>query len=224
MYLPRHFEQPDPAQWHALMQASPLATLVTLAGPARLEANHIPLHFTPNQGDLGILRGHVAKANPLWQQHPQDVPVLAIFHGPQAYVSPSWYPTKAENHKAVPTWNYVVLHVYGRMRVTADAPWLRQQIEALTQQQEATMPTPWQVDDAPATYIDAMLRAIVGIEIAITHVQGKWKVSQNQPECNQLGVERGLRASADPAAHTMAAWVELQRTDSPEPLSSSGPA
>lgn len=213
MYLPKSFEQSSRADLQALMQACPLATLVTLQGEGELEANHIPVHFTPGEGEgsHGVLRGHVAKANPLWQQHPQGVPVLAIFHGPQAYISPSWYATKAENHKAVPTWNYAVVHAYGLMRTTTDAPWLRQQIEALTQQHEAPMPQPWQVSDAPPAYIDAMLRAIVGIEITITRLQGKWKLSQNQPESNQRGVEQGLLATAHPAAHEMAAWVERQR-------------
>lgn len=216
MYIPQHFQQREMAELQALMQAHPLATLVTMSAAGLPEANHIPLHFTPGEGTapeaLGVLRGHVAKANTLWREHPADAPVLAIFHGPQAYITPSWYPTKQETGKAVPTWNYAAVHAQGRLRTidaVTDAAWLRTHLQHLTAHNEAGFDHPWQVNDAPADYIDKMLRAIVGIEITITALQGKWKVSQNQPEPNQQGVAAGLRVLTGVAApHAMAALVE----------------
>lgn len=216
MYQPRHFQHNDTAALHALMQAQPLATLVTLAQGGALEANHIPLHLSAEEGELGVLRGHIAKANPLWREHPEGAQALVIFQGPQAYVSPAWYATKAETGKVVPTWNYLAVHAWGALRVVRDAHWLMQQVQALTQQQEAAFAQPWSVGDAPADYIDAMLRAVVGIEIRITRLQGKCKASQNQPEANRQGVIAGLRASGaatDQAmAHEMAQLMERERS------------
>jgi transcriptional regulator len=140
----------------------------------------------------GTLQGHIARANPLWRQA-ADAEVLVIFHGPQAYVTPSWYPTKREHGKAVPTWNYAVVHARGRLRVIEDPVWLRQQLEALVTHHESSFAEPWQISDAPPDYINKMLGAIVGIEISITGLTGKWKISQNQPEANRTGVVKGLR-------------------------------
>ena len=192
MYLPAHFEENRVEVLHALMREHPLATLVA-HGADGLTANHLPLHLAAEVAPCGVLRGHVARANPLWQQS-ADAEVLVIFHGPQAYVTPSWYPTKREHGKAVPTWNYVVVHARGRLRAIDDPVWLRRNLETLVDSHEAGFAEPWHVADAPAAYIDQMLAAIVGIEIGITELEGKWKTSQNQPQANRAGVVAGLRS------------------------------
>lgn len=207
MYLPKHFDQPSRDVLHQLMRAQPLATLVTLSADG-LNANHIPFHLTAESGPFGTLRGHVARANPVWRDVAQEMDVLAIFQGPDAYITPSWYPTKAEHGKAVPTWNYAVAHAYGKLRVIDDAAWLRTHLGALTDHNEAAFAEPWQVSDAPADYIEKMMAAIVGIEIEITRLIGKWKVSQNQPAENRAGVMQALRASGEANALAMAALVE----------------
>ena len=207
MYIPKHFDASDTATLHALMQAQPLATLITLASSG-LDANHLPLHLSTTLGPLGTLRGHVARANPLWKEPAQELDVLAVFHGVQAYVSPNWYPTKAEHGKAVPTWNYAVVHAHGRLKVVEDATWLRAHLDALTAHNEATQPQPWKPSDAPADYLEKMMAAIVGIEINITRLSGKFKLSQNQPSPNQTGVIEGLRATGLAPSIAMAAQVE----------------
>lgn len=205
MYLPAHFEESRSEVLHALLRAQPFATLVT-QGADGVTADHLPLHLEPGVGPCGALQGHVARANPLWQQA-ADSEVLAIFHGPQAYVTPSWYPSKREHGKAVPTWNYVVVHARGRLRAIDDAAWLRRQLEALVARHEAGFAEPWQIADAPSDYIDRMLTAIVGIEIAITSLVGKWKISQNQPAANRAGVVAGLRERGTADALAMAELV-----------------
>ncbi len=205
MYLPAHFAESRPEVLHALMREHPFATLVT-QGADGLTADHLPLHLAPESGVFGALQGHVARANPLWKTC-ADTDVLAIFHGPQAYVTPSWYETKREHGKAVPTWNYVVVHARGRLRVIDDAAWLSQQLEALVAEHEAGFDEPWRIDDAPADYIDKMLAAIVGIEIVISDLGGKWKTSQNQPPANRDGVVAGLRQQDTDDALAMAELV-----------------
>jgi len=192
MYLPTHFAQNDAAALHALMREHPLAALVS-SGPDGLTADHLPLEFDPGAGARGTLYGHVARANPLWRMA-AGTPVLAIFRGPQAYVSPSWYPGKAATHKVVPTWNYTVVHAHGMLEAVDDAPWLRTLVGRLTDRHEAPRPDPWSVADAPADYVQQMLRAIVGIRIPLTRLLGKWKVSQNRSEADRLGVASGLAA------------------------------
>jgi transcriptional regulator len=191
MYLPKHFAQTDIAALHALMDAHPLATLVT-HGPEGIDANHIPLHLDAGAGPNGTLRGHVARANPLARAAAVDVEILAIFQGPQSYISPSGYATKAEHGKVVPTWNYTAVHAWGRLRLIDDPQWLLAQVRTLTTTHEAALPHPWQVSDAPADYIEKMLGAIVGIEIVIDRLVGKWKVSQNQPPANQASLVAAL--------------------------------
>lgn len=203
MYLPAHFEQRDPALLQGLMRAHPLATLVTLQGgePA---ADAVPLHF---DAATQTLRGHVARANPLWQAA-DGQRVLVVFQGPQAYVTPNWYPSKAATHKVVPTWNYTLVQARGVLRAVPDAPWLHALVSELTQTHEAAQPRPWAVSDAPDDYVQAMLRAIVGIEIAVDSLVGKWKVSQNRSEADRLGVADGLQASGGTAEmRAMAALV-----------------
>jgi transcriptional regulator len=200
MYLPAHFEETSVETMHALMCEHPFATLLT-QGVDELEANHLPLHLEPEAGPFGVLQGQVARANPVWRQA-ADGEVLVVFHGPQAYVTPSWYETKREHGKAVPTWNYVVVHGRGRLRAIDDADWLLGNLESLVAHHEAGFAEPWQVGDAPPDYIEKMLAAIVGIEIELTELKGKWKISQNQPPVNRVGVVAGLRSlgTADAAA------------------------
>jgi len=186
MYIPKHFAEDDVAEMHTLMRARPLATLVS-HGADGLNANHIPLLLVD-----GKLQGHVARANPLWQAGNVAGEVLVIFHGDDRYISPSGYATKAEHGKVVPTWNYVAVHAYGELRIVDDPQWIFAQISALTAANEAVLPQPWAVTDAPVDYIEKMLGAIVGIEITITRLLGKWKVSQNQPPANQTSLIKAL--------------------------------
>ena len=212
MYVPKHFEQSDITNLHALMRSQPLATLVTL-NAGELNANHIPLHLDCEPAPYGTLLGHVARANPAWKDL-ADNESLAVFHGPDAYVSPSWYASKRETGRAVPTWNYTTVHAYGRLRVIDDSEWLRAQINALTATHEAKLPQPWSAADAPADYIQGMLGAIIGIEIVITRLVGKWKVSQNQPEANRAGVVEALLEQQDSDAAAIAELVAAQKRPS----------
>ncbi len=201
MYLPAHFAQRDAAALHALMREHPLAALVTLQGGAAT-ADHVPLEF---DAATQTLRGHVARANPLWRAAAGQR-VLAVFSGPQAYVSPSWYPSKAATHKVVPTWNYTVVHAHGTLSVVEDAPWLHTLVSRLTDHHESARSEPWAVADAPDDYVQQMLRAIVGIQIVVDSLVGKWKISQNRSQADRLGVATGLAESA-PDAQAMAALV-----------------
>ena len=197
MYLPAHFEQRDADALHALMAAHPLATLVT-PSPDGPVADLVPLHRHATADGGTELRGHVARANPLWRQsHGQ--PVMVLFHGPQAYVTPSWYASKPRHGKVVPTWNYTVVQARGTLHAVDDAPWLRDLVGLLTDTHEAPRAQPWAVDDAPDDYVQQMLRAIVGIRIEVTELLGKWKVSQNRDEADRAGVAQGLAAEAAPA-------------------------
>jgi transcriptional regulator len=191
MYLPKHFAETDVGVMHKLMRAFPLATVVTL-GADGLEANHIPLLLDAAAGPNGTLRGHVARANPLAADATVNRKILVIFKGPDCYISPSGYATKAEHGKVVPTWNYTAVHAYGELRLIDDAEWLLAQLYTLTAEHEGGLARPWAVDDAPADYIGKMLGAIVGIEISIDRLVGKWKVSQNQPAVNQASLIAAL--------------------------------
>jgi transcriptional regulator len=205
MYLPGHFAESRSEVLHTLMRAQPFATLVT-QGTDGLTADHLPLQLDTGLAPLGALHGHVARANPLWR-HADGAEVLTIFQGPQAYVTPSWYPTKHADGKAVPTWNYVVVHARGRLRAIDDPAWLRAQLEALVDRHEGPLPEPWHIADAPPDYIEKMLKAIVGIEIVISEVTGKWKTSQNQPPANREGVVAGLRQQGTDDTLSMAELV-----------------
>lgn len=177
MFLPRSFEETRPEILHALMQARPLATLVTLTTDG-IEANLIPLLLDASANDGSVvLRGHVARANPLWKTHLPGSESLAIFHGDNAYISPSRYPSKHANGKTVPTWDYVTVQAYGVLRAIDDAAWLRRTLEALTQEHETGVAQPWSISDAPADYIEKMIAAVIGIELHVTRLNGKWKVS-----------------------------------------------
>ena len=200
----RQFQQTDAAALHALVRAQPLATLVVTHEGA-LHANHIPLFLDPERGPHGTLVGHVARANGVCPLLPAQA--VAVFHGPQAYVSPSWYPSKAVDGKQVPTWNYAAVHAHGTLSAFDDPARLHAVLHTLSEQHEAHRAEPWRITDAPPDYIDRMLRAIVGIELAVERWEGLWKLSQNRTEADRAGVVRGLRAEGTPAACDMADLV-----------------
>jgi len=192
MYQPAHFVEKDADALLALMKAHPLATLVR--GGAELAADVLPLEVE-RHGDAWRITGHVARANPLWREA-DGQPVLLVFQGPQAYVSPSWYASKAEHGKVVPTWNYTMVQAHGRLRAIDDAAWVRAFVTRLTEVHESGRPLPWHVTDAPEDFIAATQRAIVGIEIEVTRVEGKFKLSQNRDAADRTGVVLGLEADA----------------------------
>jgi transcriptional regulator len=192
VYLPAYFNESRADVLHALMRARPLATLVTMCDSG-LTANHIPVETHAEPAPHGMLRGHIARANPLWKQYSEDSAALAIFQGPQAYISPSFYPSKRETGEVVPTWDYAVVHAHGTLRFIEDKTWLRALVERLTDSHEAPRRSPWKVADAPLPYIEKMLSLIVGFEFAITRLTGKFKLSQNHPAANRAGVVQGLR-------------------------------
>jgi len=197
VYLPPFFKETRTEVLHAMMRARPLATLVTI-GDAGLAANHIPVETLSEPAPLGLLRGHIARANPLWREYRVDSEALAIFHGPQAYISPSFYPSKQKTGEVVPTWDYAVVHVRGSLRFMQDAVWLRNLVVRLTDAHEGPRQGPWKVTDAPPPYIEKMLSQIVGFELSVVSMTGKWKLNQNHPEANRQGVVKGLSdGSAD---------------------------
>ncbi|WP_262111887.1 FMN-binding negative transcriptional regulator [Aeromonas sp. Marseille-Q5825] len=198
MYLPPHFEATDPASLHRLMRAHPLGALVT-QGEQGLDANHLPFEFDADEGEHGILRAHVARNNPLWQEVKEGQEVLVIFRAVEGYISPNWYPSKQVHHKQVPTWNYAVVHAHGRIRVRDDARFVRRLLATLTRTQEAAEPAPWKMADAPRDYIEAMVQAVVGIEIEIDQLVGKFKLSQNKEEGDRLGAVDALQAKGQTA-------------------------
>jgi transcriptional regulator len=203
MYQPPHFREERTEVQHALMRAHPLALLVTF-GEGGLTANPVPLILHPERGEKGVLRGHLARANPQWRSFDPSVECLAVFQGADAYITPSWYATKRETGKVVPTWNYATVHAWGRPVVIDDEAWLRRQLDDLTALREGVRPQPWKVDDAPADFVRAQVKGIIGVEIAISRIEGKWKVSQNRPEADRTGVAEGL-------AHDEPAMSELVR-------------
>jgi len=202
MYIPKFNAEDSPAEMHAMMRAHPLATLVTLH-PSGLFASHIPMVLHAEDAETGVLRGHLARANAQWRDFDSGVEALAIFTGPDHYISPSWYPTKAENHRSVPTWNYIAVHAYGTLRLIEDAAWLRSHLASLTQLHEQQFAAPWTMEDAPSDYIDAMIRGIVGVELPISRIEGKWKLSQNRKARDREGVVAGLDALATPEGNAM---------------------
>lgn len=206
-YLPTHFEETDTAMLHALVGACPLATWV-VPHQAELLVNHIPFLLDAERGEHGTLIGHVARANPVWQALAASTSSVAVFTGPQAYVSPNWYPSKPAHGKVVPTWNYATVHAHGVAQAFDDPARLLALVTRLTERHEASQARPWRVQDAPADYLASMLKAIVGIEIPVQRWVGKWKVSQNRPAADQQGVVDGLMAQGSEAAAQMAALVK----------------
>jgi transcriptional regulator len=210
MYVPSHFEEKSTDVLHGLIQSQPFGTLVTV-GDGGIEANHLPFELDSAAGEFGTLRAHVARANPVWKEFSRDVDALVIFEGANAYVSPSWYAAKQEHGKVVPTWNYMTVHAYGLMRIVDDPVWLKSLIGRLTDRHEAGRFAPWKLADAPQDYIDKMLEAIVGIEIPVARLLGKWKVSQNRSGADRAGVAEGLRAEGGEDASAMADAVVSSR-------------
>ncbi len=184
MYLPKHYEAPGPEALRALIAERPLGALV-VQGPSGLDANHLPFEFQAGEGGgQGRLIAHVARANPVWREIPDGSDALVIFRGPEAYISPNWYPSKHELHRQVPTWNYQVVHVHGKLRIRDDEKFVRGVVAKLTRRHEAGTgdPRPWKMSDSAREYIDQMVSMIVGIEVEITRITGKWKLSQNKEE------------------------------------------
>jgi transcriptional regulator len=228
MYLPSHNVQSDPDRLRALITAHPLGAWV-VSGDDGLVANHVPFLLeehgpeTPSSTDSGnqpriTLQGHVARANPVWRALPGRSPTIVMFQGPDAYITPAWYPSKAAHGKVVPTWNYAVVHAEGIARAIEDRAWIRAHVERLTALHEAGNERPWAVKDAPADYLETMLGAIVGIEIVVTRLTGKWKVSQNRPVPDRVGVVEGLRRKGDAGARAMADLVAEHCVPSPTVL------
>ncbi|WP_434706790.1 FMN-binding negative transcriptional regulator [Pseudomonas sp. D4-18] len=197
MYNPKAFAVQDIPQLHQMMNDCRLAVLVT-QGEHGLQASHLPLLLDTRQGPHGSLRGHMARANPQWRDLEAGAEALVIFPGADAYVSPGLYPSKAEHGKVVPTWNYLAVHAYGTAEVFSDAHRLREVVGALTERHETGRAQPWKLDDTPAEYVEAMLKAIVGFSLPIQRLEGKRKLSQNRSPEDIAGVRNGLATSTDP--------------------------
>jgi transcriptional regulator len=195
MYLPDHFRVEDIAEMHALMRARPFATLVS-AGASGLYGTHLPT-VLKTEGPFGTIECHLSRANPHWKDLAEGGEALMIFQGPEAYITPNWYPSKAEHGKTVPTWNYAAVHAYGKPAVMQDPVWLRRHVGELTDQQERSEAQPWAVSDAPERYVDVMLRGIVGFRFDIARLEGKWKMSQNREMKDRAGVVQGLGARGE---------------------------
>ncbi|SCW96490.1 MULTISPECIES: FMN-binding negative transcriptional regulator [unclassified Pseudomonas] len=203
MYNPKAFAVEDLPQLHQMMGDCRLAVLIT-HGEHGLQASHLPLLLDTQQGPNGTLYGHMARANPQWRDLQAGTEALVIFAGAEAYVSPSFYPSKAEHGKVVPTWNYVAVHAYGSAEVFSDAQRLRNLVGALTDRHETAREQPWKIDDAPPEYIDSMLKAIVGFALPVQRLEGKRKLSQNRSPADAAGVRSGLAASPDPQDRALA--------------------
>jgi transcriptional regulator len=204
MYQPLHFQDHDTANHHDLIRACPLGLLIS-AGGGGLMANPIPFVL---DGQANVLRCHLARPNGQWKEFLEPQEVLVVFRGTDHYIHPGWYPSKRENGKVVPTWNYAMVQVHGQARVMDDPVWLGRQIRDLTVMMEGGMPAPWAVDDAPEAFINAQIRGIVGVEIAITAMHGKWKTSQNRSQADAQGVVEGLNAIETEQAAEMADMVK----------------
>lgn len=197
MYVPNHFKEEDQAKLHQYICDYSFGLLV-IADDEGIEANHVPFHLSSGaDGALGRLQCHLARSNPVWKRMRGGARVLAVFQGPDAYISPSWYPTKSETGRVVPTWNYLAVHVQGSARIIEDPAWLKHHLHQLTDQHESQMTAPWSVDDAPTDFTEGLMRAIVGVEIQIETLTGKLKASQNQPERNKAGVKAALETGGE---------------------------
>jgi transcriptional regulator len=211
MYIPKANEEKRTPVLHQMIAEHPLAALITL-GASGLIASHIPMVLTQDDSPFGILRGHVARANSQWRDLVSTVEALAIFTGPEHYISASWYPGKHEHGKEVPTWNYVAVHAYGPLRIVEDPEWLLAHLNSLTNQHEASSRIPWKVADAPPDFIQSLCRGIVGLELPIQRLEGKWKVSQNRSERDKVAVEQGLEQLQTPQSLVMKDLVARKRT------------
>lgn len=210
MYIPKHNEETRTDVIDRLIRAHPLASLVTM-GSSGLFATHLPMVLHRTGEDHAILRGHLSRANRQWKEFSPEIQALAIFSGPEHYITPGWYPEKAETGKVVPTWNYAVVHVYGPLQVIEDPDWLLTHLNTLTDTHEASRPIPWSVADAPEDFIATIARGIVGLELKIERLEGKWKVSQNQTAQTRASVVEGLEALDTEASLAMRDLVEGKR-------------
>ncbi|WP_127560024.1 FMN-binding negative transcriptional regulator [Saccharospirillum alexandrii] len=207
MYVPQHFKEDDQETLQQIIRSYAFGLMIVADGEG-IEANHLPFHLNDGgSGNLGHLHCHVARNNPVWQRLQHGARVLVVFQGPDAYVSPSWYPTKAETGRVVPTWNYLAVHAEGKARVIEDPAWLIQHLNQLTDQHEAGRSEPWSVDDAPSDFTGRLVEAIVGIEVKIESLTGKLKASQNLPERNRAGVKAGLEAEDKVQSRAMSEFI-----------------
>ncbi len=207
MYIPSVNEEKRIPIMHELIVSQPFASLVTL-GTSGLFASHIPMLLEQDGSEFGVLKAHISRANTQWRDIVSSVDALAIFSGHQHYISPSWYPGKQEDGKVVPTWNYVVVHAYGPLQLHEDSAWLLAHLEGLTNIHEATSEQPWKISDAPRDFIQTQIKGIVGIELPIRRLEGKWKVSQNRNERDRLAVSQGLAQRNTPESLAMKALVD----------------
>jgi len=207
MYIPRANQETRIPVLHALLNAHPLAALITL-NASGLIASHIPMVLEADGSEFGTLRAHISRANTQWRDLNDSVDTLAIFAGPHHYISPAWYPGTYEDGKEVPTWNYAVVHAYGPLKIIHDAPWLLAHLETLTNIHEAHFPKPWKVTDAPEPFIQSLLNGIVGLELPIRRLEGKWKVSQNRTSEERQGVIAGLQTLDTPESLAMRDLVD----------------
>lgn len=207
MYIPKHFEETDTHKLQQYIRDYSFGLLI-IADEDGIEANHVPFHLEYEEGEsLGTLQCHVARKNPIWQRLINGKKALAVFQGPNAYVSPSWYPTKSETGRVVPTWNYLAVHAEGNARAIDDPAWLHRHLQQLTDHNESGMSEPWSVDDAPEDYTQRLARAIVGIEIKVDVLTGKLKASQNQPEKNRAGIKAGLKEKEETYKRAMSEFI-----------------
>jgi transcriptional regulator len=207
LYIPPAFRETDPAVLHAEIRRVGFCSLTTVGADGPL-VSHVPVFLDTTIGPLGQMRCHIARANPQWRDSDLSKPALAVFMGPDSYVSPSWYPSKTEHGKAVPTWNYVAICARGRIEIISERDALLAHVAELSDRHEAAFPEPWEVSDAPADYIDKQLRAIVGFRFTIEALEGKLKLSQNRTEADRTSVAAALSASADPQARDVGAMME----------------
>src|SRR5262245_57026094 len=206
MYQPKQFEETRTEVLHGLVRERSFGTLVAMTSEG-LSVDHIPFLIDESFGPLGILRGHFARANPILRATLSDVDAVAIFQGPEHYITPSWYATKEETGKVVPTWNYVVVHAYGRLKFIDDEQWLRTHVNHLTQRHERSRDPAWKVSDAPEDFVSKLIGGIVGVEMPIARLSGKWKLGQNRPDADRIGMVDGLRREHEGSAHSLAAMI-----------------
>jgi len=207
MYVPNHFKEEDREKLQQYIRDYGFGLLV-IADDEGIEANHVPFYLSSGENDsLGYLQCHLARSNPVWQRMQGGARVLAVFQGPDAYVSPSWYPTKAETGRVVPTWNYLAVHARGSAQIIQDSSWLKHHLHQLTDQHESQMVAPWSVDDAPTDFTERLVEAVVGVEIKIETLTDKLKASQNQPERNRTGVKAALETGEGAQNRAMAKYI-----------------
>jgi transcriptional regulator len=210
MYIPRANQEDRIPVIHKLMQDQPFASLITM-GTSGLFASHIPMMLEPDGTPFGRLKCHISRANQQWKEFSPSIEALAIFSGPQHYITPSWYPEKLETAKVVPTWNYAVVHAYGHLKVIEDSEWLMAHLESLVNIHESSFAVPWKIEDAPADYVASLVKGIVGFEMVIERLEGKWKVSQNRSEQDRVGVAEGLADLNTEESLAMKTLVEKRR-------------